>query len=172
MSEAYGTVALKLNETLTKELKECTKAITQNHTHKILLFMGIDPSAIEPIFFQFERFAIQLNVNHDYCLDGNTIVKKGYVCLDIFGEEWTGLVHLLVTKGKGEIYANISDEYGTHFRFGKNSSGQTVLQAWEDDGDEMELDDFDEEKHEKIQSDKDEKWKNFVPKELKRNLAS
>ncbi len=144
MSEAYGIVVLKVNKEVEDALYKSDGRIEQDTIIDLLNGAKLKGKEIANKFYQerIENTVIEIDLKRGLSLEGKPKRAKGYIGLPMFGSEWIGFSYFLAKYAKGiEIYASMSDEYGSRFRFGLNETGKM----------------FKKEK---------DKWKQYVPKNV------
>lgn len=160
MPEAYGKFVLKIDKDIEASLRQ-NGLFKSAVVSEILTSANIDPAPLigKSSTRKMGNHLLDLDLREELYSEGGFEIKKGYVGVNIFGSDWMGFTHLLVKEGQNiELYANLTDEYGTHLKLGRNQQNKVYGLS------------FDEENPEEghFQNDGSGSWKEFVPTQVQK----
>ena len=122
MSEAYGTILLKLPEPLYEVLCEDDDGVSVDAIRELFTVAGIDLS--KPSYS-----TLIPETEHGYFPHEGVEVRSGVLAIVIFGEEWMPVMQILVKNGKGvEAYGSINHEHGVSEYYALNADGNAFYE--------------------------------------------
>ena len=151
MSEAYGTILLKLPEHLYETLCEDDQGVSVDAIKELFVATGIDLS--KPSYSMLIP-----ETEHGYFPHEGIEVRSGVLAIVIFGEEWMPVMQILVKYAKGiEAYGSINQEHGLTEYYALNADGSSYYELIDFEAS------FNTDREEEIIAD----WLALIPDEIK-----
>ncbi len=129
------------------EVLNCTEDydgyLSNDDLKHILKFANIDSSKFENQKYTFSpsHKDVVLDLNQKkFRFGGKSFPYEGYIIVDVYGDEWIALAHLLCNYGENiEIYTDAADGDCVSYVFAKNKDGKHK-EIWYYDNDNLEAD--------------------------------